>query len=217
MNIIVILQFYLLTKYRVKQTLKQQQKFFHLVRMDISWVYRKNHNFEQFTSLTYLWLESKFPTYLYISLEGMQRLSPPRRFRHRLNIEIGFAYRLHSAVALNNMILLNNHHLKKFIPHGWQCYELKSTRHSHFPPRPGSHQLMSQKRHKKVAPDQMFWLYCPFKVCHSSAFQTSSVRSVYFKIINYSGSILTNLKNTMQTKLRTMKRPHAYSNRKKIY
>ena len=39
------------------------------------------------------------------------------------------------------------------------------------------------------------------KVCHSSAFQTSSVRSVYIKIINYSSSILANLKNTMQTKL----------------
>ena len=39
-----------------------------------------------------------------------------------------------------------------------------------------------------------------FKVCHSSAFQTISVRSVYNKIINESGSIYVNLYNTMQTK-----------------
>ena len=32
-----------------------------------------------------------------------------------------------------------------------------------------------------------------FKVCHSSAFQTISVRSDYVKIINYSDSILANL------------------------
>ena len=38
--------------------------------------------------------------------------------------------------------------------------------------------------------------------CHSSAFQTISLRPVYFKIINYSGSILGNLniRSTMQTK-----------------
>ena len=56
-----------------------------------------------------------------------------------------------------------------------------------------------------------------FKVCHSSAFQTISVRSVCSKIINYSGSILANLNNTMQTKQHVMKKPHSYSNRNKIY
>ena len=57
------------------------------------------------------------------------------------------------------------------------------------------------------------------KVCHSSAFQTISVRSVYIKIINYSGNILaiTDLNNTMQTKQDTMKKPHSYSYRKTIY
>ena len=39
-----------------------------------------------------------------------------------------------------------------------------------------------------------------FKVCHSSAFQTISVGSVYIIIIKYSDSILGNLNNTMQTK-----------------
>ena len=39
------------------------------------------------------------------------------------------------------------------------------------------------------------------KVCHSSAFQTISIRSVYIKIINYSGSIFANLKNKMQKKV----------------
>ena len=56
-----------------------------------------------------------------------------------------------------------------------------------------------------------------FKVCHSSAFQTISVRSVYFKIINYSGSIFANLNKTMQTKQDAMKKPQSYSNRNKIY
>ena len=35
-----------------------------------------------------------------------------------------------------------------------------------------------------------------FKVCHSSAFQTLSIRSVYINIINYGGSILANLNKT---------------------
>ena len=35
-----------------------------------------------------------------------------------------------------------------------------------------------------------------FKVCHSSAFQTISCRSVHIKIINYSDSISPNLNNT---------------------
>ena len=34
------------------------------------------------------------------------------------------------------------------------------------------------------------------KVCHSSAVQTISVRSVYIQIINYSGSILPNYQKT---------------------
>ena len=42
-------------------------------------------------------------------------------------------------------------------------------------------------------------------VCHSSTFQTMSVRSVYIKIINYSGSILAKLNNTMKKK--TKKKP----------
>ena len=56
-----------------------------------------------------------------------------------------------------------------------------------------------------------------FKVCHSSAFQTISVRSVYINIINYSGSILANLNNTMQTIEHATKKPHPYSNVNKIY
>ena len=46
------------------------------------------------------------------------------------------------------------------------------------------------------------------KVCHSSAFQTISVRSVYIKIINYSGIIhvLANLNNTLQTKQHATKK-----------
>ena len=55
------------------------------------------------------------------------------------------------------------------------------------------------------------------KVCHSSAFQTISRRSVYIKIINHSDSISANLKNTIQTKQHAMKKPHSYSNRNKIY
>ena len=38
------------------------------------------------------------------------------------------------------------------------------------------------------------------KVCHSSAFQTISVRLVYVNIINDSGSILANSNYTMHTK-----------------
>ena len=39
-----------------------------------------------------------------------------------------------------------------------------------------------------------------FKVCHYSAFFIISVRSVYIKIFNYSGSILANLSNTKANK-----------------
>ena len=53
------------------------------------------------------------------------------------------------------------------------------------------------------------------KACHSSSFQTISRRSVYIKIINYSGSILVNVNSTMKTKQHAMKKPHSYSNRKK--
>ena len=56
-----------------------------------------------------------------------------------------------------------------------------------------------------------------FKVCHSSAFQTISVRSVYIKIIKYSDSTLANLNNTMQTKHHARKNPHSYSNRNSTY
>ena len=38
-----------------------------------------------------------------------------------------------------------------------------------------------------------------FKVCHSSANQTISVRLVYNKIMNYDDSILAKLNYTMQT------------------
>ena len=54
-------------------------------------------------------------------------------------------------------------------------------------------------------------------MCHSSAFQTISVRSVYIKIINHSGSILAiaDLNNTMQTKQDTMKnRTHTHIERR---
>ena len=46
------------------------------------------------------------------------------------------------------------------------------------------------------------------KVCHSSSFQTISVRSVYIKIINHTGSIhvFANLSKTMQTKQHAMKK-----------
>ena len=46
-----------------------------------------------------------------------------------------------------------------------------------------------------------------YKVCHSSAFQAISVRSVYVKIIKYSGSILASLNSTLQTKQHSMKKP----------
>ena len=42
-------------------------------------------------------------------------------------------------------------------------------------------------------------------VCHSSAFQTISDRSLYIKIINYSDSTLTNL-NNIQSKRNNMQR-----------
>ena len=60
-----------------------------------------------------------------------------------------------------------------------------------------------------------FILY--LKVCHSSAFQTISRRSVYIKIINNIDSISANLNKTIQTKQHTMKKPQSYSNRNKIY
>ena len=53
------------------------------------------------------------------------------------------------------------------------------------------------------------------KVCHSSAFQTISVRQI---IINHSDSVLAILNNTMQTKQQTQwKKSHSYSNRNTIY
>ena len=54
-------------------------------------------------------------------------------------------------------------------------------------------------------------------VYHSSAFQTISRRSVYIKIINYSGSISANSNKTMQRKQHAMKKPHFYSDKNKIY
>ena len=47
-------------------------------------------------------------------------------------------------------------------------------------------------------------------VCHSSDFQMS-VRSVYIKIINYSGSTFANLNNIMQTKQFATKKPRSFS------
>ena len=49
-------------------------------------------------------------------------------------------------------------------------------------------------------------IFLSFKVCHSSAFQTISVISVYIRIINYRGSILANQNNKMQTKQHAMKK-----------
>ena len=58
-----------------------------------------------------------------------------------------------------------------------------------------------------------FWNRFSFiQVCHSSAFQTISVRSVYIKIINYIVSLLTNLKKPTQTEQHTIKKQHSYSN-----
>ena len=45
-------------------------------------------------------------------------------------------------------------------------------------------------------------------VCHSSAFQTISVRSVYIKIINNSDSTLANL-NNIQSKRNNMQRKNS--------
>ena len=59
----------------------------------------------------------------------------------------------------------------------------------------------------------MYLVSVVVKVCHSSAFQTISVRSVYIKIKNHSGSILANLRN----KTTYNGKPHSYSNRSKIY
>ena len=59
----------------------------------------------------------------------------------------------------------------------------------------------------------MYLVSVVVKVYHSSAFQTISVRSVYIKIINHSGSILANLSN----KTTYNEKPHSYSNRGKIY
>ena len=62
-----------------------------------------------------------------------------------------------------------------------------------------------------------FWHLTFIKVCHSSAFQTISRKSVNIKIINHSDSISANLNNTIQTKQHAMKKPHSNSNRNKIY
>ena len=59
----------------------------------------------------------------------------------------------------------------------------------------------------------MYLVSVVVKVYHSSAFQTISVRSVYIKIINHSGSILANLSN----KTTYNEKPHSYSNSGKIY
>ena len=50
-----------------------------------------------------------------------------------------------------------------------------------------------------LAPRSCNCLRLKVLVCHSSAFQTISRISFYIKSINYSGSILANLKNIMQT------------------
>ena len=49
------------------------------------------------------------------------------------------------------------------------------------------------------------FLFC-LKVCHSSTFQTFSIRSVNSKMICYCGSILANLNITMKTKQKTLKK-----------
>lgn len=61
------------------------------------------------------------------------------------------------------------------------------------------------------------WLH--IKVSQPSAFQTISVRTVSIKIINYSGSIIGNLNytNANKTTCNEKKKPHSYSNKKKIY
>ena len=48
-------------------------------------------------------------------------------------------------------------------------------------------------------------------VCHSSAFQIITRRSVYIKIINYNDSISATVNKTMQTKQHAVKKPHFYS------
>ena len=58
----------------------------------------------------------------------------------------------------------------------------------------------------------MYLVSVVVKVCHSSAFQTISIRSVYIKIINHSGSILA-----LSNKTTYNEKPHSYSNRSKIY
>ena len=55
-----------------------------------------------------------------------------------------------------------------------------------------------------------FHIYMFVKACHSSAFQTILVRSVYIKIINYSGRTLANLKYTLQIKQQALKKQHSY-------
>ena len=56
------------------------------------------------------------------------------------------------------------------------------------------------------SPNQGGMGICNLEVCHSSAFQTISVRSIYIKNINHSGSVLANLNNTMQTKQHATKK-----------
>ena len=52
------------------------------------------------------------------------------------------------------------------------------------------------------------WNVLRYNVCHSSAFQKISVRSVYIIIIIYKCSLLANLNDTMQTKQHAMKKPN---------
>ena len=53
--------------------------------------------------------------------------------------------------------------------------------------------------------ENIVFVSCLLKVCHSSAFETILFRSVYIKIINYNDSILASLNNTMQTKQHAIK------------
>ena len=62
------------------------------------------------------------------------------------------------------------------------------------------------------------WSYFKVFVCHSSAFQTISVRSVYIKITNYSGSMLANgIKHCNQNNIQRKKKTRSYSNLNKLY
>ena len=53
--------------------------------------------------------------------------------------------------------------------------------------------------------------------CHSSGFQSSSVRSVYIKIIYHSGMKSANFKNTNANYTTCTGKPHKYINKDKIY